>query len=156
MDVGRHFRVRCNQRRPNGRANSANWSRWHTINRHSEGSARVSGRSHCRCGSRQSRFHRDEAAFEAISRRSVEVSFAARAFPPFRPKAAAAGSLPCSSGVGGRSSTCPVATSMTSLAAWDKSLGRLGAIRTTSPAASAKASNAWAGNKLRPRSYALR
>jgi hypothetical protein len=37
---------------------------------------------------------------------------------------AAAGSLPRSSGVGGRSSTCPVAISITSLAAWLKSRGR--------------------------------
>ena len=38
---------------------------------------------------------------------------------------AAAGSLPRSSGVGGRSSTCPVAISITSLAAWLKSRGPL-------------------------------
>jgi hypothetical protein len=44
----------------------------------------------------------------------------------FRPKAAVAGSLPCSSGVSSRSSDCPVTTSMTSLAAWLKSRGRLG------------------------------
>jgi hypothetical protein len=49
----------------------------------------------------------------------------ARAAPPFRPIAAAAGSLPRSSGVGCRSSTWPVAISTTSLAAWEKSLGRL-------------------------------
>lgn len=49
----------------------------------------------------------------------------ARAAPPFRPSAAAAGSLHCSSGVGSRSPTYPVATSITSLAAWEKSRGRL-------------------------------
>jgi hypothetical protein len=46
-------------------------------------------------------------------------------FPAFSPQCPAAGSLPCSSGVGGRSSTCSVATSTTSLAAWEKSLGHL-------------------------------
>ncbi len=43
-------------------------------------------------------------------------------------RAALGGRLPCSSGVGSRSSTWPVATSMTSLAAWEKSLGRLGGL----------------------------
>jgi hypothetical protein len=50
----------------------------------------------------------------------------ARAFPPFLPIATAAGSLPCSSGVGSRSGFCPVAMSMIDLASWLGSLGRFG------------------------------
>jgi hypothetical protein len=69
------------------------------------------------------RFQRAAAAFFPISLFRASLSFRARASPPFRPMAAAAGSFPCSSGVGGRSSTCPVAISI--LAAWLKSRGRL-------------------------------
>src|SRR3954470_4240843 len=52
----------------------------------------------------------------------------ARAFPPFLPIATAAGSLPCSSGVGSRSGFSPVAMSMIDLASWLGSLGRFGAL----------------------------
>ena len=50
----------------------------------------------------------------------------ALALPPFLPNATAAGSLPCSSGVGSRFGFCPVAMSMIDLASWLGSLGRLG------------------------------
>src|SRR5262249_28287222 len=68
--------------------------------------------------------HRDLAALDAISARFSGLIALALALPPLRPSAAAAGSLPCSSGVGGRSSISPVAMSITSLAAWLKSRGR--------------------------------
>lgn len=45
---------------------------------------------------------------------------------PFLPIATAAGSLPCSSGVGSRSGYCPVTMSIIDLANWSGSLGRLG------------------------------
>jgi hypothetical protein len=66
------------------------------------------------------------AAFLAISNRFSAVMLSARAFPPFLPNATAAGSLPCSSGVGSRSGFCPVAISIIDLASWLGSLGRLG------------------------------
>jgi hypothetical protein len=69
--------------------------------------------------------HRFLAARDAISLRRLGVIDLARAAPPFRPSAAA-GSFPCSSGVGSRSSTSPLAISTKSLAAWLKSLGRFG------------------------------
>src|ERR1700733_11408956 len=72
--------------------------------------------------------HRACAALAAISALYLEPIDLARAAPPFRPSAAAAGSLPRSSGLRGRSSACPVATSTTNLAAWLKSLGRLGVV----------------------------
>lgn len=53
--------------------------------------------------------------------------------PPRRPKATAAGSLPCSSGVGGLSSTCPEAMSIIILHDWLGSRGRLRCIVTTGP-----------------------
>jgi hypothetical protein len=56
------------------------------------------------------------AAFRAISLRFAAVIDLARAAPPFRPNAAAAGSFPCSSDVGSRSSTWPVAISTMRLA----------------------------------------
>jgi hypothetical protein len=56
---------------------------------------------------------------------------AARALPPLLPRAAAAGSLPCSSGVGGRSLTSPVATSQIA------SAGRVGDGAKSSAAKSA-------------------
>ena len=60
----------------------------------------------------------------------VGVIEGARAAPPFRPhlrpNATAAGSLPCSSGVGSRSGFSPVAMSIIDLASWLGSLGRLG------------------------------
>jgi hypothetical protein len=52
-------------------------------------------------------FQRFSAAFLAIVDRVAASKFAARLVPPFRPSDTAAGSLPCSSGVGGRSSTSP-------------------------------------------------
>jgi hypothetical protein len=50
----------------------------------------------------------------------------ARAFPPFFPNSTAAGSLPCSSGVGSRSGVSPVAISMIRLASWLGSRGAFG------------------------------
>jgi hypothetical protein len=47
-----------------------------------------------------------------------------------RPKATAAGSFPCSSAVGSRSSTSPVAISTMSLANWAGSRGRFGGLGT--------------------------
>ena len=44
--------------------------------------------------------------------------------PPRRPRLTAAGSLPCSSGVGSRSSTSPVAMSTMAFASWLASRGR--------------------------------
>ena len=44
--------------------------------------------------------------------------------PPRRPSATAAGSFPCSSGVGGRSSTSPDTMSVMRLAHWFRSRGR--------------------------------
>jgi len=46
--------------------------------------------------------------------------------PPFLPNATAAGSFPCSSGVGSRSGFCPVAMSMIDLASWLGSRGAFG------------------------------
>lgn len=74
------------------------------------------------------RDQRSLAALRAISTRFAGLSLEARAAPPFRPSGAAAESSPCSSGVGSWSSTCRGATSTISLAAWEKSLGRLGGL----------------------------
>jgi hypothetical protein len=79
-------------------------------------------------------FHRVCAANRAISARFSGVSFIALARPPLGPpalpRATAVAVLPCSSGVGSRSSTWPLAISTTSLAAWLKSRGRLGCFST--------------------------
>jgi hypothetical protein len=58
------------------------------------------------------------AAFAAIFERRDGDNLSALALPPFLPRATAAGSLPCSSGVGSRSSTSPLAISIMSLASW--------------------------------------
>jgi hypothetical protein len=68
---------------------------------------------------------RDGEYKKAIGPALVEAKYAAIA-SPFLPRAAAAGSLPCSSGVGSRSGVCPVAMSMMCFASWLGSLGRLG------------------------------
>ena len=53
-------------------------------------------------------FHRLSAAFLAISFRFFADMLAARAFPPLRARAAAAGSFSCASGVGARIADHPI------------------------------------------------
>jgi hypothetical protein len=71
---------------------------------------------------------RASAALFAILFRALGESAFARAFPPLspprRPRLTAAGSLPCSSGVGARSSVSPVAMSAMNFASWLTSRGR--------------------------------
>ncbi len=73
-------------------------------------------------------FQRVCAANFAISVRCAGLSFKARALPPFGPpalpRATALAFFPCSSGVGSRSSTSPVAISTRSLPSWIGSRGR--------------------------------
>jgi len=96
---------------------------------HGRSSAPTEG-EHARTTAGVYRVQRALAAFRAAALRSPGVSFIARALPPLSPprlpNVTAAGSLPCSSGVGSRSSTWPLAISTSSLAAWLKSRGRLG------------------------------
>ena len=85
-------------------------------------------------------FQRVLAAFLANCLRFCSGSAGVRALPPFAcPSCSgftAAGSLPCSSRVGGRSLTHPVEMSPTSLSAWEKSLGCLARLRFAAPPSS--------------------
>jgi hypothetical protein len=82
-------------------------------------------------------FQRVLADFFAVSLHFCSGSAAARDLPPFAPpscpRLTAAESLPCSSGVGGPLSTCPVVMSPTSLSAWETSLGCLARLRFVAP-----------------------
>ena len=91
---------------------------------------------------RESKFHffahRAAAARFAIVARFSRERALARARPPFRPKEAAAGSFPCSSGVGSRSSIWPVAIPMMLLASWLGSRGRFFTLRAFGVGASCR------------------